>query len=294
MRENCAHFGGDPNNITVFGNSAGGSSVHYHLVSDYSKGLFDRAIVQSGSVLNAWANRPRDSDLDERLARNIGWNGQGGKKAMWDLILSTDTETLVKNHPAPSELEKQNGLMFNYVPVVEPYDNGECLVPRSLVDMNRTAWGNRIPLIVGGTSDDGHIFFEDYVRNKTIFSDDGYFANALPRELNLPLNSEKRKKLGNDLKNHYFGDQIPSHQNIGLYANLLREKLFWHGINAIVKSRLADPNSAPTYLYRFNYTSSILDGFHLMMIGEWRPNGNSNLKCICENNILFYNSLRSC
>lgn len=229
--------------------------------------------MQSGSALNAWANRPTNSDLDERLAKNIGWNGEGGKKAVWDLIISTDTDTLVRNQPNPNELEIQNGLLFNYVPVVEPYDNGDCLVPRSLVDMNRSAWGNQIPLIIGGTSDDGFIFFEDYVRNKSIFADNGFFENALPRELSLPLNSEERKKLGEELKRHYFGNAIPTHDNIDLYGNLLREKLFWHGVHAIVKSRMDDRNAAPTFLYRFNYTSERLDFLHLMMLGKWRPNG---------------------
>lgn len=231
--------------------------------------------MQSGSALNAWANRSSNSDLDERLARKIGWNGDGGKKAMWDLILSTDTDTLVANQPKPNEFEIQNGLLFNYVPVVEPYDNGDCLVPKSLVEMNRSAWGNQIPIIIGGTSHDGHIFSTDYIGNKNIFSDDGFFENALPRELKLPSNCEERKQLGNTLKRHYFSDQIPSLDNFDLYKDLLREKMFWHGINAIVKSRMADPNAAPTFLYRFNFTSKLMNTFHLIMTGEWQPNGEN-------------------
>lgn len=274
MLENCAHFGGDPENITVFGISAGGASVHYHLISEYSKGLFHKAIIQSGSVLNSWANRDLNTDLDERLARNIGWNGEGSKKAMWDLIVSTDTDTLVKNHPKPSELEKQNGLLFDYVPLVEPYDNGDCFVPRSLIEMNRSSWGNKVPLIIGGTSDEGYLVYKEYSTKENLFADDGYFANALPRELNLPLNSEKRKQLGDQLKRHYFGDQTPTLENVELYTNLLGEKYFWHGINAIVKSRLTDPNAAPTFLYYFQYTSQLMSAFHMMMAGEWRPKSN--------------------
>ncbi|MFF1410468.1 carboxylesterase/lipase family protein [Streptomyces sp. NPDC058289] len=49
VRANAARFGGDPGNVTVFGESAGGLSVCMHLTSPASAGLFHRAIVQSGS-----------------------------------------------------------------------------------------------------------------------------------------------------------------------------------------------------------------------------------------------------
>ena len=48
VRENIENFGGDPSNITIFGESAGGFSVAALLVSPLSKGLFHKAIGQSG------------------------------------------------------------------------------------------------------------------------------------------------------------------------------------------------------------------------------------------------------
>ncbi|MBC7976123.1 MAG: carboxylesterase family protein, partial [Myxococcales bacterium] len=49
VRRNILLFGGDPTRVTIFGESAGGLSVHAHLASPTSHGLFQRAIVQSGA-----------------------------------------------------------------------------------------------------------------------------------------------------------------------------------------------------------------------------------------------------
>ena len=49
VKHNIAQFGGDPHNVTIAGQSAGGVSVLAHLVSPGSRGLFERAIVQSGA-----------------------------------------------------------------------------------------------------------------------------------------------------------------------------------------------------------------------------------------------------
>lgn len=53
--ENIEHFGGDMEKITVFGESAGAASTHFHVANEKSRKYFQRAIIQSGSILNPWA-----------------------------------------------------------------------------------------------------------------------------------------------------------------------------------------------------------------------------------------------
>jgi para-nitrobenzyl esterase len=79
VRRNAAAFGGDPRNVTLMGESAGGYSVCDHLASPTAAGLFDRAIIQSGpcaqeySALNYSAPRPRTVayDYSRRLAADF-------------------------------------------------------------------------------------------------------------------------------------------------------------------------------------------------------------------------------
>ncbi|CAH1789192.1 unnamed protein product [Owenia fusiformis] len=61
VKENIARFGGDPERITIFGESAGAASVTIQAFSPQNKGLFQRVIAQSGSLLSSWAFNLGDS-----------------------------------------------------------------------------------------------------------------------------------------------------------------------------------------------------------------------------------------
>ncbi|CAL4064095.1 unnamed protein product, partial [Meganyctiphanes norvegica] len=82
IQDNIAHFGGDPSMVTIFGESAGGASVHAQLINPQAKGLFSRAILQSGTAfllenLLPMNHQENAFQLATRLGCNIENEGYG-------------------------------------------------------------------------------------------------------------------------------------------------------------------------------------------------------------------------
>ncbi|XP_069603391.1 neuroligin-3 isoform X3 [Ranitomeya imitator] len=74
VSENVAFFGGDPRRITVFGSGIGASCVSLLTLSHHSEGLFQRAIIQSGSALSSWAVNYQPVKYTRLLAEKVGCN----------------------------------------------------------------------------------------------------------------------------------------------------------------------------------------------------------------------------
>ncbi|XP_044729686.1 acetylcholinesterase-like, partial [Chrysoperla carnea] len=79
VKHNIEFFCGDKNNITIFGSSAGGASVHLMTLSPLTKGLFHKAIIQSGVGLCPWAFQIRK---DYELARAFGCKSNDDKQIL--------------------------------------------------------------------------------------------------------------------------------------------------------------------------------------------------------------------
>lgn len=204
VRHNIARFGGDPDNVTLFGNSAGSSSVHYHLMSDYSKGLFHKAILESGVAFNPWANHA-GTDLNERLASKLGWNGVGGIQGVMKTLMAATAAEIVYAQQLVSAVESQRGELFLFVPRVEPYNNGSCIIPRKIELMSKKSWGSSIPILIGANSHEGYLYFFDFIKKARVVEDPStYFQNAIPKELMVDIN--QRRELGSALQKFYFGN----------------------------------------------------------------------------------------
>lgn len=111
INKNIENFGGDPKNITIFGESAGGCSVHYHTISNHSKGLFKRAIPMSGNCLvKSWSTVP-NLNWAQKLAVKLGWDERGGDEKVLEILENFDPFDIVKAH---LKISKENVSDFEF------------------------------------------------------------------------------------------------------------------------------------------------------------------------------------
>lgn len=109
IKRNIQNFGGDPNNVTIFGESAGGCSVHFHTISNHSKGLFQKAIPMSGcSLIKIWSTIP-NLNWAQKIAMKLGWDGVGGEEKVLEILENSDPFDIVNLH---AEVKEVNSKFF--------------------------------------------------------------------------------------------------------------------------------------------------------------------------------------
>lgn len=151
VQRNIAAFGGDAHNVTIFGESAGGNSVCLQVASPASAGLFQRAIVQSGSCGGASPmkaiGQPTAFGNSEAYARSVGCP-----------VLASMVACL--RGKSQSDLLKPSSVQFTsmaltWVPSLDGH-----FVPRPADDAFRAGSYNHVPILIGGHHDEGRFFLE--------------------------------------------------------------------------------------------------------------------------------------
>ncbi len=231
VRDNIAHFGGNPDNVTLFGESAGAISVCLQMLSPGASGLFHRAIVQSGTCYLVTLplkdpGTPKEDSAEERgerFARELGCT-QGDVLAC---MRSKSPETLLETGGAALDLMRPH---VGFMPVVD----GRVVpdAPERMLSEGRQA---QVPLLLGTNADEGTLF----TTRAKLNSAQAYEAAVRVRA---PAQADTLLRL-------YPVTEFSSPR--AAYNHLLRDALF-----TCPNRRLARTFSAqglPVYAYHFTY-----------------------------------------
>ncbi|EDW55240.1 esterase B1 [Drosophila sechellia] len=268
VKRNCQFFGGDPDNITVFGESAGGASTHYMMLTDQAKGLFHKTVIMSGSALAPWAQTPTHINWPYRLAQATGYRGEAKDRDIFAHLKKCKASSMLKVAEDIITMEErhQRLTMFSFGPTIEPYLTPHCVIPKSPLEMMRDCWGNSIPMVIGGNSFEGLLMFPEVNKWPELLCNLGDCENLAPQDAH--VDEQQRKAFGKKIRELYFGDRTPGRKTILEYSDLFSYKYFWHGIHRTLLSRAHHAPLAPTFLYRFDFDSKHFNIMRIITCGR--------------------------
>jgi para-nitrobenzyl esterase len=136
VQRNIARFGGAPDNVTIFGESAGGLSVHSQLASPLASGLFAKAITESGAYSMIQQSLTQAEAVGAQYATSVGCSSQ--------------TASCLRSLPVATLLSKQPG-------IVNPDVDGRVLT-QSIKPAFASGQFNRVPVIEGTNHDEWALF----------------------------------------------------------------------------------------------------------------------------------------
>ncbi|XP_015374788.1 PREDICTED: esterase FE4-like isoform X2 [Diuraphis noxia] len=245
IKANIAAFGGDADNITIFGESAGSASVHCLMLSSQSTGLFQKAIMQSGCAFNPWALNENHRISAIKLAKNLG-------------CLSNDPEKIAKYLRNVSAIDLVKGskfkdetdfLSYKFIPSIESDTVSNRFLPAHPEQLVNNI--TPVPVIIGLNNMEGIIALNEYRLSQ--FSDD-----RTTDEISKLLKNRYSTEIITKIKEFYFNkSNIESETTklehiCHLHSDILFVKDFYRGFNNFLNQDVT-----PIYKYEFKFDGEL-------------------------------------
>jgi para-nitrobenzyl esterase len=242
VRDNIAGFGGDPGNVTIFGQSGGGGKVSALLAMPAAKGLFHHAIVMSGAGIRM-ADHERSTKLAEAVLGVLGLTAKELDKLqsvpIKDMIAAIQPAQ-EKLAPAPHRLLDRYG----FGPVVDGRD-----LPSHPFDPKATDLSDNVPVMVGGTKDENAVF---------LAPDDAVWNRSLS-EAELKTRVAKVAGDETDAVIDLYRRMHPTMNASELLIEITTDSNFWVR-SVLLAQRKSQKGKAPVFMYSFNWQTPVLDG----------------------------------
>ena len=239
IKENVESFGGDPDNVTIFGQSGGGGKVSTLLATPAAKGLFHKAIIESGSQLKCMEQQ-YTRRIGANVAKRLGLNASNIDRIAempYEKLLAAGEEA-IKEEKAEALKAGWNGFIFGWGPVVD----GDFL-PQHPFSPAAPAQSKDIPLIIGTTLNE--FCASAYVPALRNLSEEAVMQQVKQRYGNLADDYLKA-----------FAEAYPDHKP----NDLLDVDLTFRPM-AMEQARLKEAqHGAPVYMYLFTWQSPAMNG----------------------------------